>query len=66
MASQKGYGSSARDYNAQYMPKGMGGDLGQASKPKIVTVPCGNGWSEVVAYKPGNMGYPSQAFDYNY
>lgn len=68
MAKKSGYnGSSSKSHNNQYMSRGMGkGDLGQASKPKICNVPVGTGWGGVSSYNPGNMGYPSQAFDYNY
>ena len=68
MAKKMGYkDSSAKSYNDKYMSKGMGrGDLGQASKPKICNVPVGTGYAGVSSYNPGNMGYPSQAFDYNY
>jgi hypothetical protein len=53
--------------NERYMSKGIGGKvMGHDSAPKSCNVPVGEGWSEVKPFKSGNLGYPSQAFDYKY
>lgn len=60
----KGY---ARGRNERYMPKGMNKQImGHDKRPMEISVPAGQGFSEVKPFKSGNLGYPSKAFDYKY
>lgn len=64
MGMKKSYASKS---NERYMPKGMGGKvMGHDRKPSSCSVPVGEDWSKVKPFKPGNLGYPSKAFDYKY
>jgi len=67
---EDGYGmskSNAKGKNEQYMSGGMNlKDGTQASAPKKVSIPMGQGFSEVTPFRGGNLGYPKQAFDYKY
>jgi hypothetical protein len=56
----------AKKKNERYMPKGMGKVMGHDSAPKPCSVPVGEGLSKVKPFRSGNLGYPSQAFDYKY
>ena len=59
--------ADVRMNNERYMPKGMDlKDGAQASAPRKINVPCGEGFSQVKPFKAGNLGYPKQAFGYKY
>ena len=63
----KDSGKGAKGNNEKYMSKGMNLQDGtQASAPKKCTIPMGQGFSEVTLFRSGNLGYPSQAFNYKY
>jgi len=47
-------------------PMGKLKDGTQASAPSAIKVPCGEDWAKVKPFRSGNLGYPSQAFDYKY
>lgn len=59
--------SNARSENEKYMPKGMGSKIMRHEKsPMKIDAPECQGWKEVKPFRPGNLGYPRQAFDYKY
>jgi len=49
-------------------PKGMSGEMGQASAPKScdVLAPQKSDMGKIQEKPMGNLGYPKQAWDYKY
>jgi len=59
--------SKAMKSNERYMPKGMKEKvMGHEKMPKEIYVPCGDDLKKVKPFKSGNLGYPDQAFGYDY
>lgn len=66
--SGKSQSYKSRRDESRGMSKAMSGKkvMKHDKAPSGISVPCGEGWSEVKPFKVGNKGYPSQAYGYKY